>query len=288
MEPTRYCWEKAAPPGSSTYYALRFMPPAQRDALGALYAFTAEVGAVPDECSEPLVAHAKLDWWRAEVARLFERPETAQHPVSRALRPALSQYPLDRELFTEIIDGYAMDVDYNRYPRFADLRLYCYRVASVPALLATEVLGYVDRRSRRFAETIGLARRLTQIIAQVRGDALNGRVYIPEEDLDDYGITASDFLRPQTTAGVTELLAAQVERTRALFEQANEALPATDRYAQRSHLILAKLDLTLLEELAADGLRVTEHKLELTPLRKFWIAWRVNRRERGRRNRRGR
>ena len=134
MTPDEYCQQKAAGSGSSFYYAFLFLPPDRRRAITALYAFCREVDDVVDEAADPQVAGAKLAWWRQEVGRTFAGDP--QHPVTRALQPALAAFGISAQRLNEVIDGMQMDLTQTRYLDFAALERYCYHVAGVVGLLA--------------------------------------------------------------------------------------------------------------------------------------------------------
>ncbi|MEJ2688039.1 MAG: presqualene diphosphate synthase HpnD [Gammaproteobacteria bacterium] len=277
MDPDEYCQQKAAASGSSFYYSFLFLPAGQRRAIIALYAFCREVDDVVDECSDPGVARLKLQWWREEIERGFaNRP---QHPVTHALQPALAHYNLPKEYFLEIIDGMEMDLDRHRYASFKELGLYCYRAAGVVGLLAAEIFGYRNRRTLRYATDLGTAFQLTNILRDVREDADRGRIYLPADELQRFGVDPEDILAHRMTEPMHALLQFQAERARDYYRRALDALPAEDRYAQRSGLIMAEIYLQTLTEIEADGLRVLERRISLTPLRKLWLAWKVVRRE---------
>ncbi len=140
MTPEQYCQDKAAKSGSSFYYSFLFLPPERRRAITALYAFCREVDDVVDECAEAEVARTKLAWWRKEIGGTFAG--SAQHPVAQALIPVVRVFNLPQNHFQDIIDGMEMDLSYNRYPDFATLASYCYRVAGVVGLMAAEIFGY--------------------------------------------------------------------------------------------------------------------------------------------------
>ena len=281
--PDAYCQERAARSGSSFYYSFLFLPEAQRRAIMALYAFCREVDDVVDECSDPGVARAKLEFWRTEIANCFEgRP---QHPVTRALQPALERFNLQQEYFQEIIDGMQMDLDYDSYPSFTELSLYCYRVASVVGLLAAEIFGYEDRQTLRYANDLGIAFQLTNILRDVHEDVTRGRVYLPLDEMTKLGVTASDLTLPQTTDNLRRLFAFQAERAQSYYDRAFGHLPEVDRFSQRSGIIMAAIYRTTLREIEDDGYRVLEHRIKLTPLRKLWIAWRTARQEKKRHKR---
>ncbi|TMH32023.1 MAG: presqualene diphosphate synthase HpnD [Betaproteobacteria bacterium] len=273
MTPDEYCRQKAAASGSSFYYSFLFLPGERRRAITALYAFCREVDDIVDEGMEPQLAAAKLAWWRAEVANLFAgRP---QHPVTRALEPHRDKYGLSAAHLNEIIDGMQMDLQQSRYLDWAGLEAYCYRVASVVGLLAAGIFGYRDARTLDYAKHLGIAFQLTNIIRDVGEDARKNRVYLPVEDLRRYGVPAADILQARETPAFRELMQFEAERARAYYAAAMSALPPADRRAQRPGLIMAAIYRALLEEIQRDGFRVLTQRTSLTPLRKFWIAWRT-------------
>ncbi|WP_018864522.1 presqualene diphosphate synthase HpnD [Thioalkalivibrio sp. ARh3] len=276
MSPDEYCEEKAAKSGSSFYYAFRFLEPDRRRAITALYAFCREVDDIVDEVSEESVARTKLQWWREEIERLFDHQP--RHPITQALQPHLAPFDLSREYFDEIIDGMQMDLDYDSYPDFTTLSLYCYRAASVVGILSAHIFGFSDRRTLKYAHDLGMALQLTNILRDVHEDAMRGRVYIPMDELKKHGVKPEEFQVNVTDDRHRALFAEQAERARRYYQRAEEHLPAEDRYAQRPGLIMAAIYRTLLDEIEDDGYRVLEHRVRLTPIRKLWIAWRTARR----------
>lgn len=281
MTPEEYCQEKAAKSGSSFYYSFLFLPPEQRKAITALYAFCREVDDVVDECNEPELAIKKLTWWRNEIDNLFNKQP--QHPVTLALKPHIQTFNLAQEYFQEIIDGMEMDLTRSSYRTFKDLSLYCYRVASVVGLLSVEIFGYEDRNTIKYAHNLGMAFQLTNILRDIHEDVMRGRVYLPEDDMKDFGVSINDLKHPGTHPNANKqlrnLLRFQIERARGYYQKAFECLPDHDRYNQRCGIIMAEIYLQLLNEIEADNCRVLEHRIRLTPVRKLWIAWKTARRE---------
>lgn len=273
MTPDEYCQQKAVQSGSSFYYAFLFLEPARRRAITALYAFCREVDDAVDEPSDPSVARAKLAWWRNEIAQLFSG--NPQHPVTRALQPALEPFGITAARLNEIMDGMEMDLERNRYPDFAALRLYCHRVAGVVGVLAAGIFGYGNPRTLEYAERLGLAFQLTNIVRDVGDDARKGRIYLPLDELAQFEVAASDILDARHTDGFSRLMQFQTERARRCYDEALELLPSEDRRAQRPGLVMAAIYRALLAEIASDGYRVLEQRTALTPIRKLWIAWRT-------------
>jgi len=280
VTPDRYCDERAAPRGSAPYYALLFAPPAERRAATAILAFRREVAEVVDECSDPAVARAKLEWWRQELDRAFAG--SPEHPVTRALAPHLPRYHLAREQFAEIVDGAEMDLDQAEYPSYRELGLYCHRVAGVVWTLVAEVLGYSERQTLRYAQSLGMGAQLTDLLGSVRDDARRGHVRLPADEMGEFGITRQTLHAPETPVPLRALLTVQARRAREHFRRALEQLPDADRERQRPGLILAAIYGATLDEMEQDGFRVLERRVVLTPLRRLWIAlttaWREHRR----------
>jgi len=273
MSPDAYCQDKAAKSGSSFYYSFLFLPPDRRRAITALYAFCREVDDVVDEVTDPAIARIKLAWWREELARLFSGEP--QHPVGKALLPALSQFGLEREHLDALIDGMEMDLHPVLYPDRISLERYCHRVAGVVGLLSARIFGFSHDSTLEYAHTLGIAFQLTNILRDIGEDARRGRVYLPGEEMAKHGITAADILALKDTPALRALLAEQAQAARDMYARAFALLPHDDRKAQRPGLIMAAIYQTLLEEISAENYAVMHQRIALTPLRKLWLAWRT-------------
>jgi phytoene synthase len=273
MTPEQYCQDKAARSGSSFYYSFLFLPPERRAAITALYAFCREVDDVVDETPDPQIAATKLAWWRTELDRMYA--ESPQHPVTQALLPAVKRFNLPKEHLQEIIDGMEMDLTQTRYLDFKGLSLYCYRVAGVVGLMAAEIFGQTRRETSTYAVNLGTAFQLTNIIRDVGEDARRGRIYLPIEDLQKFGVNAADILNARYSDNFTALIKFQIERAEQYYDKAMAALPDEDRKTQRAGLIMAAIYRTLLAEIRRENGRVLHQRISLTPIRKLWIAWKT-------------
>jgi 15-cis-phytoene synthase len=273
MTPDQYCQDKAAASGSSFYYSFYFLPKDKRRAITALYAFCREVDDVVDECSDVNVARTTLNWWRSEVAAIYAGKP--QHPVTQALVPIVRQFNMAQEHLLEIIDGMEMDLDQPRYADFKSLQLYCYRVASVVGLLSVGIFGYSDRQTLKYAHDLGIAFQLTNIIRDVGEDARRNRIYLPMDEMQQFGVTASDILNARETESFQKLMTFQIERARGYYQQAIGHLPAVDRKAQRTGLIMATIYQATLDEVVASGCHVLKERVSLTPPYKLWLAFKA-------------
>jgi 15-cis-phytoene synthase len=273
MSPDAYCTQKARASGSSFTLSFRFLNAQRRQAITALYAFCREVDDVVDECRDPAIARAKLDWWRSELGTL--EGGQPNHPVTQSLATARQRFALPVEELTEIIDGMQMDLDRTRYADFKELQLYCHRAAGVVGLLAAEIFGYSERHTLKYAHTLGLAFQLTNIIRDVGEDARRGRIYLPLDELARFGVTERDILNSRHSEPFVALMRCQAARAREHYERAFAQLHAADRKAQRAGLIMAAIYQSLLDEIEKDNFLVLDRRTSLTPPRKLWLALKV-------------
>jgi phytoene synthase len=277
MTPDQYCQEKAVKSGSSFYYSFLYLPSEKRRAITALYAFCREVDDIVDECTEESVARMKLAWWRQEIASVYsaEQGKKPSHPVAKSLVAVIKTINLSASQLIEIIDGMEMDLDCNRYADFSTLQLYCHHVAGVVGQLSAEIFGYQDPKTLEYAHNLGLAFQLTNIIRDVGEDARRDRIYLPEDELAQFGVSSEDILHSRESDNFRQLMEFQIERAEYYYTQAFAALPAEDRKNQRPGFIMAAIYRALLEEIKDDACQVMRQRVSLTPIRKLWIGWRT-------------
>ena len=275
-----YAQERAAASGSSFYYAFLFLPAPRRAAITAFYAFCREVDDIVDEVHDPTVAHAKLAWWREQVQRAFAG-QTPDHPALVALQPHIQPYGLQAEPLLHVIEGCEWDLQQSRYLDFAQLQRYCHLVAGVVGEVAARIFGQTQPGTTDYAHRLGLAFQLTNIIRDVGEDALRGRLYLPIAELQRFDVKAREILHrgigasPDFASRFSALMRFQIERALATYDEAIALLPAADRRAQKPGLMMASIYRTLLQEIAQDPTLVLTQRVALTPLRKFWLAWKV-------------
>jgi 15-cis-phytoene synthase len=273
MSPDEYCQQKAVQSGSSFYYSFLFLPAERRRAITALYAFCREVDDTVDECTDPTIARNKLMWWRKEIKAMLDG--SPSHPVTQALHPHVPVYALEGKHLQAIIDGMEMDLDQTRYLDYKGLQRYCWHVASVVGILSASIFGVSRPETLQYAEKLGLAFQLTNIIRDVGEDARKGRIYLPVNELQQFNVTAADILNGRHSENFEKLMRFQAERARSAYAEAFALLPKEDRRAQRPGLIMASIYRALLEEIEHDRFQVLHQKISLTPIRKLWLAWKT-------------
>lgn len=270
MDAHQYCQTRVANSGSSFSYSFVLLPRETRRAITAFYALCRELDDVVDECHDATVAATKLAWWRSELDRLEKG--SPQHPVTRALYDTQQGRALPQAGLQEIVDGMAMDLTTSRYADFATLQLYCHRVAGVVGELAALIFGYRNATTRIYAHDLGLAFQLTNIIRDVGEDAGRGRIYLPQDELQKFGVSENDILRAHATPAFHALMEFQYQRADALYAKALRELPPEDRKTQRPGLIMASIYRALLHEIRLAQFPVLKARVSIPTARKIWLA----------------
>ena len=271
--PQQYVQDKAAASGSSFYYAFLFLPKDRRAAITAFYAFCREVDDVVDEVTDPGVAATKLAWWQSEVKKSFAGQ--ASHPVMQALMPYTEPFGIQPEHLLAVIEGCQMDLEQTRYLDFAGLQRYCHLVAGVVGEVAARIFGQTSDATTQYAHKLGLAFQLTNIIRDVGEDAMRGRIYLPVNELQQFDVKAHEILNRKHSDRFVALMRFQAERAHKLYEEAFALLPPQDLRAQKPGLMMASIYRTLLREIESENFQVLHQRISLTPLRKLWLAWRM-------------
>ena len=273
MQPLDYCREKAQTSQSNFLASFRFLSAPQRDAMTILYAYCRELDDIVDDSRDPSIARTTLAWWRQDLAKAYQAQATPEHPVNQALRSIHPVFRLPESELTDIINGMEMDLHHSRYATFDDLKYYCYRVAGVVGRLIARILGYTQDATLQYAETLGLALQLTNIIRDVGEDARMGRIYLPQDELAQFGVSETSILAATPTPEFATLMQFQFNRARDTYRQAIALLPPADKKAQKAGLIMASIYHALLLEIERDGLaNVLRYKIRIPNPRKMRIA----------------
>ncbi len=273
MTPQQYVQDKAASSGSSFYYAFLFLPKPKRLCITAFYAFCREVDDVVDEVTEMGIAASKLAWWRQAVLDAFQGQ--IHHPVLKALMPWTAEFGIQSHHLLSIIEGCEMDLTQTRYLDRAGLERYCHLVAGVVGEVSALIFGQRSKQTTQYAHTLGQAFQLTNIIRDVGEDALRGRIYLPIADLQSFDVKAHEILNRVDSSRFQALMTHQAQMAKALYSEAFDLLPSEDRRSQKPGLMMASIYRTLLNEIERANFPVLSQRVSLTPIRKLWLAWRV-------------
>lgn len=275
-----------AAPKTSFYYSFLVLPPRKRGALIAVWDFCRAVDDAVDEVVPEaewqggLTAEARarateaVALWRGELAACYgaASPCTEQ---GRALKPLVAEFTLPRAPLDDLVAGVEMDLDHASYPTFEALSLYCRRVASSVGLVCVEIFGYSDPGARSYAVNLGMALQLTNIIRDIAGDLRRGRVYLPAEDLDRFGVTVDDLRAGRVTAPVRALLQFQCDRARDYYRRAAEELPRADRRSLLAAEIMGGIYFEILQRIEAAGYDVFTSRIRVPRPRRALVALRL-------------
>lgn len=270
------------------YYAFLVLPRRKREALCAVYAFMRRCDDIADDASlSRAERRAKLDRWLKSL-HSAQQGEPTDDPILLALTDAQRRFTIPAGLLDELASGTAMDVEGDddkldghdaarppgltvQYRTFEDLRVYCYRVASVVGLVCIHVFGYRDPAAETLAERCGLAFQLTNIIRDVKEDAAMGRVYLPQEDLAKFGLSAKELLGTPDPARFRTLLRLEADRAREFYKSGDELLPFIAEDSQPALWVLVNIYRRLLEKIAQRQYDVFSAKVSLTVSEKLRI-----------------
>jgi 15-cis-phytoene synthase len=257
---------------SNFYYAFLLLPRPKREAIYAVYAFCRIVDDAVDQQGDPAAQRAEIAHWRAELDRVFGGGPL--HPAAQRLQQAVRAFPIPRQALQDILAGVEMDLEHTRYEGFDDLYPYCYRVASAVGLCCIEIFGYRNPRAREYARDLGVALQLTNILRDVQVDARLGRVYLPQEDLRRFGVSASDLQDGRYSPSFVELMRWEARRAREYYARAWHALPPEDRRSLFAAEIMGRTYFTLLQNMEAHEFRVFDTRVTVPTHRRMGIALR--------------
>ena len=269
------------------YYAFLVLPRRKREALCAVYAFMRRCDDISDDSSLPLAERRlKLDAWLDALHRA-QQGQPTDDPILLALTDAQRRFAVPAGLLDELAHGTAMDLENDlenaaygnpaapgltvQYKTFEDLRVYCYRVASVVGLVCIHIFGYRDPAAEPLAERCGLAFQLTNIIRDVQEDAALGRVYLPEEDLAQFGLTAAELTATPDPVRFRPLLALEAERAREFYSAGDQLIPYVAEDSQPALWVLVNIYRNLLNKIAEKQFDVFTQKVSLSRSEKLRV-----------------
>jgi phytoene synthase len=272
-----FCGVLARREARNFYYAFLLLPSAKRRSMCALYAFLRHTDDLADRPAAAIDKARALDTWRLELEAALAGRGTVW-PGFPALADTVARHSIPADLLEKAIDGVSMDVEARRFVTFDDLADYCYHVASVVGLSCLHIWGYRSEagKAERLAESCGIALQLTNIIRDVREDARNGRIYLPEEDLARFGVEPGELTRGGSPSDrVRALLAFEGERAYEYYAQANPLTPLVNRVGRPVLQTIVGIYRALLDEIVRRDYHVLDGRISLPPWYKLAVALRA-------------
>jgi len=269
-----HCRRLARAAARNFYYGISLLPPPKRDALCAVYAFMREADDISDSPAEIREKQQRLAAWRASLDRTLAGDFSA-HPALPAFHDAVAQYGIPSRYLHDLISGTEMDLTVRSYATFERLREYCYRVAGCVGLTCLHVFGFRDPRAPDLAEKLGIAFQLTNILRDLPEDLAMGRVYLPQEDLDRYGIRVADLGPRGLNDAFRELMAFEAERAWEFYDEGVRLLPLISEDSRAALWALARIYSGILGRIEERDFDVFSSRAGLSAAEKTWVMLRA-------------
>jgi 15-cis-phytoene synthase len=271
------CEHVAKTQARNFYYSFLTLPPEKKAAMCAIYAFFRYSDDVSDEAAEDGDKAGKMRAWRSALDRAMQG-DYGDSKILPAFHDTVKKYGIPAAYFYELIDGTEMDLTKNRYSTFDELHLYCYRVASLVGFVCIYVWGFDQQTpdSLRYAESCGLAFQITNILRDVKEDAERDRVYLPQEDLDRFGVSVEDLKAGVITEKVRSLLKFEAERAANYYSEAQKLVPLLHRDGRATYAIMNRIYRGILDNIVERNYDVFSGRARISTLRKLSIvlgAW---------------
>ncbi len=272
----KYCQTVTKTHAKSFYFAAKFLPKHKQKAVYPIYAFCRHIDDAIDEIGDgdeasaiQVVEHWKLGlnvvYKQAENENKGERTnDEGQHFVLLAWQDLLKTYKISQNLPLELMKGVVQDTHIKRYETFEELYVYCYRVASTVGLMASEIFGYADEKTLEYAEALGIAMQLTNILRDIKEDAAMDRIYLPQEDLQKFGVTEKQIFANEFNKNFVELMKFEIERVRNYYAEAEKGISLLAKDTRFTVLLASRIYAKILEEIEKQNYNVFTKRAQTT------------------------
>jgi phytoene synthase len=257
---------------TSFYYSFSLLPKHKREAIHAVYAFCRYTDDLVDEEPDEPKKGALLRRWRMELGRSLRGESTL--PLLNQLAVTARRFNIPVDHFYDLIRGVEMDLSKKRYATFDELKEYCFLVASSVGLMCRQIFGYKNESTRDYAINLGIALQLTNILRDVKDDARRGRIYLPLEDLQHFGVSEDDIFNSRYTENFVNLMRFECNRACAYFDLARNALKDEDKHYFFAARIMWSIYAHLLRRIERSGYNVFDRRISLPKPLKLLIAFR--------------
>jgi len=270
----KYCETITKLHAKSFYFAAKFLPEPKRKAVYPIYAFCRHVDDEVDEIGEGQEsdAVATLEKWKLNLQEVYRETTNGEQQtasgerqlVFNAWKDLLKTYKIPQNLPLELMQGVLMDTQIKRYETFDELYIYCYRVASTVGLMSSEILGYADKIALRYAEAMGIAMQLTNILRDVKEDAAMGRIYLPQEDLKRFGVSEEQILAGKLDDNFIELMKFEIARARIFYRKGEKGIALLEKDSRFTVLLASRIYSRILNEIERQNYDVFSRRAHIT------------------------
>ena len=285
----KYCENVTKIHAKSFYFAAKFLPKPKRRAVYPIYAFCRHVDDEIDEIGDGGESEAirAVEKWKHKLKQVYACEKQSaegsdnnqdQNSVFTAWSDLLKTYKIPQNLPLELMQGVLMDTHIKRYKTFDELCIYCYRVASTVGLMSSEILGYSDKSALRYAEAMGIAMQLTNILRDVKEDAAMGRIYLPQEDLKRFNVSEKQIFAGEMNENFVEMMKFQITRARDFYRNGEKGIALLEKDSRFTVLLAARIYSRILDEIERQNYDVFSRRASTTfsqkilSLPKIWRA----------------
>lgn len=270
MKSQDYTRQKTKKSKTNFYYSFLFLPKEKRDAIFTVYSFCRHSDDLVDANISIDQSRLQLDQWRQELEDCYHG--NPRHPILRALQPVVERFKIPKQYFHDLIDGMEMDLVKTRYETFEELNKYCYHAASVVGLICIEIFGYNSEKTKEYAIDLGKALQLTNIMRDVGEDAQKDRIYLPQDELEQFGYRETDILNHVYNPAFIELMRFQDTRARAYFSRAVDLYEKRDHHLLFPAEIMRKIYFQILNRITEAEYAVYDKRIRINNWRKAQLA----------------
>ena len=255
-------------------YSFSLLPKDKFEAINTVYAFCRQTDDIVDnEMDTTELKFKKIREWKNEFEKALKG--SSNYALLNQVTKIIRNFNIPVEPFFELIKGMEADLQVSRYKDFNTLYQYCFRAAATVGLMCIEIFGYKTESAKQYAVNLGIALQLTNILRDVKFDALNGRIYLPEEDMKKFGYTEDDLMNFRYNESFVELMKYECKRAREYFEKANDAFAKEDRKQLFPARIMQKIYFNILEKIEKMNYNVFSKKAKVSKLKKLYYTFGV-------------
>ena len=278
----RHCEKITKTHAKSFYFAAKFLPQYKRKPIYALYALCRSVDDEVDEigANDETAAIEAVENWKRKLEEIYEnrKPKAEdQNFVFIAWRDLLQTYRIPKNLPLELMRGVLMDTSIKRYETFDELYVYCYRVASTVGLMSSEIFGYSEPQTLDYAEALGIAMQLTNILRDVGEDAAMNRIYLPQEDLRRFGIPEEQIFENKFDENFAEMMKFQIARARDYYRKSEQGIPLLEKDTRFTVLLASRIYARILDEIERQNYDVFKRRAHTTLWQKLAMIPKIRR-----------
>jgi len=270
----KYCENVTRKHAKSFYFAAKFLPKHKQKAVYPIYAFCRHVDDAVDEAeiSSEQKSFETIEDWKATLNEIYQSTEAniqktktkSQRLIFLAWRDLLTKHKIPQNLPLELMQGVLMDTRIKRYETFDELYVYCYRVASTVGLMSSEILGYTNEIALEYAEALGIAMQLTNILRDIKEDAAIGRIYLPQEDLRKFDVSEQQILAGEMNGKFVEMMKFQIARARNFYRTGEQGIGLLEKDSRFTVLLASRIYSKILDEIERQNYDVFSRRAHRT------------------------